>query len=351
MQQKHSKIKPDSGKEKFKLKKEKTIEQKRKIQNIKMFFLRPEVALFIPIIILCIYTQSQKPNFLTWRYFSSILMASSYIGTATIGIAIITLVGETDLSVGLSGTLAGVIAGYAVQNFGAGVFGYVLVGLVFGVCVGLLNGYLITHFKLPAWIVTMAVMYICDGFSNFITNGVPISLKSLGVSDFFSARPLGLNWIFIIFVMLLVLTDILIRCTKLGYQITAVGGNAKAALMAGIDVNKIKIIAFVLCSVFSVIGGLFDGFNNGTVKAGIGSGRNFRAVTACAIGGMIAGEGTILGTAIGVLLFHVLWYALRILEVDTNQQLVFIGVALIASVLLSSIRKKIEEKNLATMSE
>ena len=176
-------------------------------------------------------------------------------------------------------------------------------------------------------------------------------MDALGVSDFFSARPLGLNWIFIIFVMLLVLTDILIRCTKLGYQITAVGGNAKAALMAGIDVNKIKIIAFVLCSVFSVIGGLFDGFNNGTVKAGIGSGRNFRAVTACAIGGMIAGEGTILGTAIGVLLFHVLWYALRILEVDTNQQLVFIGVALIASVLLSSIRKKIEEKNLATMSE
>lgn len=333
------------------MKTEKSIEQKRKIQNIKMFFLRPEVALFVPIILLCIYTQSQKPNFLTWRYFSSIFMASSYIGTATIGIAIITLVGETDLSVGLSGTLAGVIAGYAVQNYGAGLPAFVLIGLALGVFIGFVNGYLITHFKLPAWIVTMAMMYICDGFSNFITQGVPLKLSSLGISDFFSERPLGLNWIFIFFVILLIITDILIRKTKLGYQITAVGGNAKAALMAGIDVNKVKIIAFILCSVFSVIAGIFDGFNNGTVMAGIGSGRNFRAVTACAIGGVIAGEGTILGTAIGVLLFHVLWYALRILEVDTNQQLIFIGVALIASVLLSSIRKKIEEKNLANMSE
>lgn len=333
------------------MKKEKTIEQKRRIQNIKMFFLRPEVALFIPIILLCIYTQSQKPNFLTWRYFSSILMASSYIGTATIGIAIITLVGETDLSVGLSGTLAGIVAGYAVQNYGAGLPAFILIGLALGVLIGLVNGYLITHFKLPAWIVTMAMMYICDGFSSFITQGVPLKLSSLGISDFFSDRPLGLNWIFIFFAILLVITDVLIRKTKLGYQITAVGGNAKAALMAGIDVNKVKVIAFILCSVFSVIAGLFDGFNNGTVMAGIGSGRNFRAVTACAIGGVIAGEGTILGTAIGVLLFHVLWYALRILEVDTNQQLIFIGVALIASVLLSSIRKKIEEKNLANLSE
>ena len=96
------------------------------------------------------------------------------------------------------------------------------------------------------------------------------------------------------------------------------------------------------------MGGLFDVLNSGASNAAFGNGREFRAIICCAIGGisMTGGAGSSFGVALGVLLFHTLWYCLRILDVNTNLQLVLIGLILVLSVIMDIQRKKIEARKL-----
>ena len=124
-------------------------------------------------------------------------------------------------------------------------------------------------------------------------------------------------------------------------------GNPNAALMAGINVQRIKIIARVLAGLFAAIGGIFDVLDAATANSAFGSGREFRTIICVNIGGITAGSGSVLGVGLGVLLFHVLWYALRILDVDTNLQLVLIGAILVMAVLLDILRTKYEARRIA----
>jgi ribose/xylose/arabinose/galactoside ABC-type transport system permease subunit len=168
------------------------------------------------------------------------------------------------------------------------------------------------------------------------------------LQSFTRARPLGLSWIFFIFIAIIILMDLVLRKTRIGYQIRAVGGNREAAEMAGIGVKNVKLLAFIIAGLLSACSGLFDTLMAGAASDVFGSGREFRAITCCAIGGisMAGGAGSIYGVGLGVLLFHTLWYCLRILAVNTNLQLVFIGIILILAVLLDLQRKRVETRKL-----
>ena len=310
--------------------------------------LRPEIGILIPILILCVFTALSNKNFLTWNYISSILTASVYIGVAALGASLILISGEIDLSLGQSGCFAGIMVGVAVCEWGFTLIPALLVGLMSGMIVGLVNGLLTTRVGLSSWIATLAVQYICTGASTTITNGEPFSLMSLNLSSFNRAKPLGLTWLFFIFIALLLIVYFVMTYTRFGYKVYTVGANKDAALYAGINVKNIKLIVFILAGLFAAIGGIFDVVYNSSANVSYGSGREFRAFSCCAIGGinMAGGEGSILGVGLGVLLFHVLWYCLRILGVDTNLQLVLIGFILVLAVALNSLRKKVEAKSL-----
>ena len=309
--------------------------------------LTPEVGILIPIVVLCIITVSIKPSFLTWKYFSSILRGSIFIGAAALGQAFACIAGEIDLSVGMSGCLSGIMVGVACHYWGLGLVPCLLIGMLTGAGVGLINGLATTKLGLSSWITTLATQFICQGLAVTISQGVPIPIKALGISDFTRARPLGLNWLFFIFIALMLVCDLVVRRTRFGYKLRACGGNPNAALMAGINVRRIKIIAMVLAGLFAAFGGIFDVLGAATAKAEFGAGREFRTIICVNIGGIAAGSGSILGVGLGVLLFHVLWDALRILNVDTNLQLVLIGAILVMAVLLDILRKKYEARRIA----
>ena len=309
--------------------------------------LTPEVGILIPIVVLCIITVSIKPSFLTWKYFSSILRGSIFIGAAALGQAFACIAGEIDLSVGMSGCLSGIMTGVACQYWGLGLVPCLIIGMLTGAGVGLINGLATTKLGLSSWITTLATQFICQGLAVTISQGVPISIKALGISDFTRARPLSLNWLFFIFIFLLLVCDVVVRRTRFGYKLRACGGNPNAALMAGINVKRIKILAMVLAGLFAAFGGIFDVLGAATAKAEFGAGREFRTIICVNIGGIAAGSGSILGVGLGVLLFHVLWDALRILNVDTNLQLVLIGAILVMAVLLDILRKKYEARRIA----
>lgn len=311
--------------------------------------LTPEIGVLVPILVLCVVTAMLNKNFLTWKYISSILMGSIFIGAAALGEALVIMVGEIDLSLGMSGSFAGIMCGIVCEKLGLPLVPCLLIGLMAGGLVGYINGLCVAKLKLSSWITTLATQYICQGLAVTISQGIPISIKSLGTSAFTRARPLGLSWLFFIFIGLIIVLDFVVRKTKFGYQIRAVGGNKESAEMAGIHVERIKILVFVCAGVLAAVGGLFDVLNNATANSNFGGGREFRAIICCAIGGisMSGGSGSMYGVGLGVLLFHTLWYCLRILKVDTNLQLVLIGAILVLAVLLDLQRKRLEKKRIS----
>ena len=310
--------------------------------------LNPEIGVLIPIIILSAVTTSIKPSFFTWKYFASILTGSIFIGAATLGEGFVILSGEIDLSVGMNGTISGVVAAYACIHWGFGIVPTLLVGLATGALVGAVNGFCVTRLRLSSWITTLATQYICNGLAVTISDGYSMPITSLGTSGFTRARPLGLSWLFFIFIGLIVVCDLVVRNTKLGYNVLAVGGNVEAAQMTGINVKRVKMMVFIVSGIFAAIGGLFDVLVNASASSTFGAGREFRAIISVAIGGisMSGGTGSMYGAALGVLLFHTLWYALRILKIDTNLQLVLIGFILLLSVLLDILRKRVDNRRM-----
>ena len=321
-----------------------TKREKKKGSLLARILLTPEVGVLIPILILCVITTGIKPKFMTWKYLSSILKGCVFIGAASLGQAFISIAGEIDLSVGLNGCLSGVMTAVACCWWHWGMVPCLLVGIGTGCLVGLINGLLNRKLGLHSWITTLATQFICNGLAVTISEGEPMSIADLGLSGFNRLKPLGLNCLFFIFLGLLILSDLVVRRTKFGYKLRAVGGNENAAKVAGINVDKIKIAAFVISGFFAAIGGLFDVVNEGAASSAFGGGREFRTIICVNIGGIAAGSGSFISVGLGVLLFHVLWYALRILAVDTNLQLVLIGAILVLAVILDIFRKRYEAR-------
>lgn len=315
-----------------------------KLGNLLMI---PEVGVLVPILILCIVTTILKPKFLTWKYFSGIFMGCIFIGVEAIGQAFVQIAGCVDLSVGMAGCLSGIMMGVACGWWGWGLVPCLLLALATGALIGLINGFCTCKLKLDAWITTLATQFICRGLAVTISQGEPMSVKALNISDFNRARPLGLSWMFFIFIALLLISDFVLRRTKYGFKLRAVGGNQNAAIMGGINADRVKMIAFVLCGMFAATGGIFDVINKASANSTFGDGREFRTIICIAIGGISAGSGSMLGVGFGIALFHILWYALRILSVDTNLQLVLIGALLLLSVILDIQRKKMEARRIA----
>jgi ribose transport system permease protein len=320
--------------------------KQKKLRASWRVLLTPEVGVLIPILLVVIVTTILKPAFLTRRYLSSILIGSTFIGVCSIGQAIVIMAGEIDLSVGFTGCLSGIIMGKAAMAWGLPMFPCIALGLATGALVGFVNGLMVSRLNLSGWVTTISMMFITQGFATTIAQGNPQSIESLGLFRFASDRPIGLSWLFFLLVLIVIVMDFVIRRSKYGYQLRATGGNREAAEMAGIDIRNVKLIAFVLAGLFAAMGGLFDTINANAASELFGAGREFRTIICCAVGGisLAGGEGSIYGVGLGVLLLHVLWFCVRILNVNTNTQLVLIGGVMILSVVLDFQRKRVEAR-------
>ena len=318
--------------------------------------LTPEIGMLIPIILICVLTNNANPVFLTWKFFSKILINSIPIGMMALGQALVTLTGDVDLSVGMNGCFAGIMMGVACDRWGLysvcgsnalGLIVCMLIGLASGALIGAINGLLTSRFKLSSWITTLATQFICKGLVTTISQGITLDVKALGTKAFKDARPLSLSWLFFIFVLIILLLDIVVRRTSFGYKLRAVGGNPNAATMGGISVNKIRFLAFLLAGIFAALSGVFEVIQQQKAIPTSGEGREFRTIICVSIGGLSAGYGSIWGCAVGILLYHVVIRALEVLGWDKMLQLVLIGAILIVAVLMDIMRKKFEVKQVA----
>jgi ribose transport system permease protein len=294
-------------------------------------------------------TGISKPNFASLGNLQAILTTCIFIGTASLGQSIVMMSGEIDLSVGCAAGFNGIMFATAAVTWGLNPFASVLVGLAAGAFMGFINGFLVARLGMVNFIATLATMFISQGVGLTISQGTPVGPLPDFWIDIAVAKPLGLSIMFFIFIAIYIGLFVMMRLTKTGKQILAVGGNRNSALMAGINVVKIKWGVYVLSGVLAAVSGIFSAITMSAASSETGVGMEFRTITACAIGGIsfAGGKGSMIGLIIGILFINVLNNALQALAVESNVQMVIIGVILIAAVLVEIVRDKMEAKSVA----
>src|SRR6185312_12603743 len=211
----------------------------------------------------------------------------------------------------------------------------VVIAVAVGVMTGLTSGYVVTKFRVPSFIMTLAMMTIARGLTYIYTKGFPI-YDIGGINYLGKGSLLGIPIPVVVMLALAAFSAILLKKTRYGRYLYAIGGSEDAAVAAGIKVRRIKILAFVACGVFSAIGGvlLMARLNSGQPAAGVGY--EFDAITGAVIGGtsFTGGVGTILGTLTGSLIVGVINNVLNLLSVPSYYQQVLKGLIIVIAVVL-----------------
>jgi inositol transport system permease protein len=218
----------------------------------------------------------------------------------------------------------------------------ILIGLALGLFIGGINGFVITYFRIPAFIMTLAVTTIARGAVFLFTGGIPII--GMGKSfAFIGQGSIGFMPVSVlIMVILFIVTWILLNKTIFGRYLYAVGGNENAAIASGIKSKKIVRMAFLLDGLMTAIAAIvmMSRINSGQPAGG--AGYEFDAITAVVVGGtsLSGGSGTIVGTIIGAMIVGILNNVLNLMNINTYWQQIFKGLIILFAVILDMIAKK-----------
>ena len=290
----------------------------------------------IGLLALVIVLSFMSPYFLTIPNLLNVVRQVSIIAIVSFGMTMVILTGGIDLSVGSMLAFSGAISAGMMVNSGLNVFLAILIGLAAGTALGLFNGFAVAKGKLPAFIVTLAMMTLARGFTLIYTNGRPIS----GFDETF--RFLGAGYIagipvpVIIMFSLLIIIYILLKKTPLGRYIYAIGGNEKATKLSGINTDKIKIAVFGLNGFLAAASGIILTSRLNSAQPMSGQGYELDAIAAVVLGGtsLSGGSGGVVGTIIGALIIAVLNNGLNLLNVSSFYQLVAKGAVILLAVYL-----------------
>lgn len=316
--------------------------------KINISVLRPLAALFLMSIAMAFLSD----NFATSENMFNILRQVSVNLCISVGMTMIILTGGIDLSVGsilaFSGAIAAGLYRNGINMEGADTFiGFTFLGctvaaLLAGGFLGFFNGLMVTRFKVPPFVATLAMLTIARGLTMLYTNGHPITglgkeFAFLG-SGWFLGIPMPV-WIAI----LIILTALFfIRKSKTGRYIYAIGGNERASLLSGININKVKIIVYTLTGILCGVAGLLVTARLDSAQPNAGAGYELDSIAAVVIGGtsLSGGKGSIVGTVIGALIIGVLNNGLVLLNVSPFWQQVIKGGVILLAVVMDRMNAK-----------
>jgi ribose transport system permease protein len=291
-------------------------------------------------------------NFLQVENLRNIFLQISINLCLSIGMTMIILSGGIDLSVGSVLALSGAVAagllknGVALPKFNLliqfTVFGAIVAGVIVGLGLGWFNGLVITRFKLPPFVATLGTLSIARGLTMLWTGGFPVT----GLGDRFgfmgTGQVLGAAmpvWISAVLVALFVLV---LRRTRLGRYVYAVGGNERAATFSGVDVNRVKLSVYTLGGGLAGVAGLLLTARLDSATPSAGFSYELDSIAAVVIGGnsLSGGRGSIFGTVLGCLIIGVLNNGLVLLEVSPFWQQVIKGFVILIAVAIDRANRK-----------
>ncbi|MBS4763654.1 ABC transporter permease subunit [Brachyspira aalborgi] len=293
------------------------------MKNKNMIQYLQDYGSFIALIFLVIVIGAISPDFRTVNNFLSLLRQSAINGLIAFGMTCVILTGGIDLSVGSVLALTSIICAHTIK-IGLPAPLSMLIALIFGIILGTISGLMVTKSRLQPFIATLITMTGYRGLTMILSGGKPISrlgnnllLNQIGKGSFLGI-PVPV-WILIIFFAIFLFV---LKKTVLGRQIYATGSNAKAAELAGININNIKLIVYAVSGFMASLSGLILVSRLGSAQPTLGSGYELDAIAAVALGGtsMTGGRGKITGSLIGILIIAVLNNGLNIIGVSSYYQ-------------------------------
>lgn len=315
-----------------------------RLSRLRRFISARETGVFIALVLMCFLLSLATPNFLTVRNLLNVGRQVSLLGIMAVGMTFVLISKEIDLSIGSTYALVGLGVGMLLIAQ-VGLLPAVLIGLALGALIGFINGWLSTYGQLPSFITTLGMLSAVRGTALLITKGEPVTINEafgvpkdvmedfyfLGQGQLFGIIPMQL----VFFLIVLVIGYVLLSRTVFGFQVYAVGGNEKAARVSGIRTRNVKIMAFVLMGVLAGLSGILSLAFLPSGQAGrTGLGLELDVIAAAVIGGasLAGGEGTMLGTLIGVLIIGVLRNGLVLLGISPFWQTTIIGLVIVLAV-------------------
>jgi ribose transport system permease protein len=303
-----------------------------------------ELTLFAALIIMVVVFAIIDPIYISSGNLLDIVDQSTINGLLAIGITFVIITGGIDLSIGSIMAIVIVAMGLLLTSAGMNPYLAVFVGLIIGALLGALNGLLVTKIKLQPFIATLATMSVFRGMAYIITGGWPVlnipeNYRRMMDGDLVGNFPISIP----ILLAVAVISHILLKHTRFGTFVFAIGGNEEATRLSGVNVNYNKVITYALCGVGAALAGMVMLARLGTGEPAAGQGYELNAIAAAAIGGtsLVGGKGSILGTLLGALLLSALKTGLVVIGVDSFWQYIATGAIIAVAAYFEVIQLKL----------
>jgi ribose/xylose/arabinose/galactoside ABC-type transport system permease subunit len=286
------------------------------------------------------------PGFFTTGNLLNVLRNVSMQGIIAFGMTMVIIAGEIDLGVGSAVAFSGCLAAW-VTAFLAGppvgmpmplaIAAALVASLAAGLAIGGATGYLRVRFRMPTFITTLAWMSVLRGAAELVTGGFPIARFPPWYNFLGWGSVAGIPFPAILFVLTFVVILVLMNYTSFGRSIYAVGGNAEAARLSGINVGRVRILVMALVSFLAALSGILLSSQINAGSAATAKGWELDVISAVIIGGtsLMGGAGTVWGTMIGVVFLGVLVNGMTLLNISEYWQHVVRGSLILAAVLLN----------------
>lgn len=294
----------------------------------------------IALVILVVVFSLADSRFFQFENALNILRQSAVLLVLAMASTIVIMMGSIDLSIGSVLSLTAFVGAILAQTAGTGIL--LLLPLLGAAC-GLLNGMLVAYGRLPSFLVTLGLMYAFDGLAKFISGGRPLSVRPDTIVTIFGGSIGGFPTVVLWALLALVAAVLLVRYTRFGRYMYALGGNEKAARLSGVPAARYKLLAFVVAGLFAGLAGLLQLARVRSASPDMGEPFLLPAIAAVVMGGtpLSGGIGGPARTVIGVLIIAILGNGMVIAAVDPFLQNVVQGLVVIGAVALTIDRRKL----------
>lgn len=312
--------------------------------NIAVSMIKSNAGIISVLLLIGFVLSIMSPVFLTTSNIISVLLQISNNMFLALGMTLVIILGGIDLSVGsivaMSGTLT---VGFIVTN-GMPMWLALVAGLLMGVACGCFNGIIVAKFRVPAFIVTLAMMNMARGIAYIYSGGrstriMDDNFMKIGTGQLFGLIPYPVIYMIILVIIFIVL----LNKTKFGTYIYAVGGNRESAHLSGVPIKKVEIAVYTISGFLAAFAGLVLCSRMFSGQPAAGSGYEMDAIAACVLGGvsMSGGVGRISGTIFGAVVIGIISNGLNLMGVSSFWQLLVKGAIILIAVLIDSQKARL----------
>jgi len=315
------------------------------------------LGIFGLLVVVFAATAIANPQFVSAYNLQNLVTWTSLFGIISIGVAFVIITGGIDLSIGSVIGLVGSLMAWLLTQKGWSVPATLVTVVLLSSAIGLAHGLLITKVKLQPFVVTLCGLLLYRGMARYITDdqsqGFGSSydgLRQLAIGKLQITSTFALPSSVFFLIAVAVVAGVFLDRTIWGRYLLALGRNETATRYSGINTDRMKILAYVICSLLAGVGGILFSLNLNSIQpSGLGEFYELYAIAAAVLGGcsLRGGEGTIIGVIIGTAVMRVLYNAINILGIPTHLEFAIIGAVILAGIVADELVKRYAAKRRA----